>query len=335
MYRESEENPQIEKFDFFKYDHLLNNKQYREALVLLGEYNRRAVEGQMDVYRLKNQIKNMIYHFLDFLQLGDEAQEEYRKKYFRAVNQSFYAEDYQKCVEDILEEIERLAGQNGQQTDERIDRMLAYIEKNYREDLKLEDLAGEFNFNYHYLSAYFSQQMQEGFSDYLNRVRINKACRLLKERHLRYGDGTRKRRREKRMVEQFCCDNSGDGITWNIMDAIDASWAFRLYLTEGDRFDNVRTFQNIYQMEKDLEQSKASDLERLNILVMGVGGKHYLSRTETITATDQEIWNSRPVLLAIREPEVLHYTYSHGAHAEAYDPADYHYVYQRYLTAVR
>lgn len=100
----------------------------------------------------------------------------------------------------------------------------------------------------------------------------------------------------------------------NITDAIDASWAFRLYLTEGDQLDNVRTFQNIYQMEKDLEQSKASDLERLNILVMGVGGKHYLSRTETITATDQEIWNSRPVLLAIREPEVLHYTYSHGAY---------------------
>lgn len=100
----------------------------------------------------------------------------------------------------------------------------------------------------------------------------------------------------------------------NITNAIDSSWAFRLYLTEGDRFDNVRTFQNIYQMEKDLEQSKAPDLERLNILVMGIGGKHYLSRTETITATDQEIWNSRPVLLAVQEPEVLHYTYSHGAY---------------------
>lgn len=32
---------------------MLNNKQYREAITLLGEYNRRAVEGQMDVYRLK------------------------------------------------------------------------------------------------------------------------------------------------------------------------------------------------------------------------------------------------------------------------------------------
>ena len=179
--KEEEETPQIEKFDFFKYNHLLNNKQYREALALLGEYNRRAVDGQMDVYRLKNQMKNMIYHFLDFLQLGDEVQEEYRKKYFRAVNQALYAEDYLECVEGILGEMERMSGQTGQQTDARIDKILAYIEKNYREDLKLEDLAGEFNFNYHYLSAYFSQQMQEGFSDYLNRVRINKACKLLQE----------------------------------------------------------------------------------------------------------------------------------------------------------
>ena len=163
---------------------MLNNKQYKEAVALLGEYNIRAVEGQMDVYRLKNQIKNMIYHFLDFLQLGDEVQEEYRKKYFRSINKALYAEDYLECVDDILHEIEKLSGQNGQQTDERIVQILAYIEKNYKEDLKLEDLASEFSFNYHYLSAYFSQQMQEGFSDYLNRVRINQACKLLQESNL-------------------------------------------------------------------------------------------------------------------------------------------------------
>ena len=163
---------------------MLDNRQYKEAVALLGAYNRRAVEGQMDVYRLKNQIKNMIYHFLDFLQLGDEKQEEYRKKYFRSVNRALYAEEYAECVDDILQELEKLSEQGGQQTDERIDRMLAYIEKNYKEDLKLEDLASEFSFNYHYLSAYFSQQMQEGFSDYLNRVRINKACKLLQESSL-------------------------------------------------------------------------------------------------------------------------------------------------------
>mgnify|MGYP000671248967 FL=1 len=49
--------------------------------------------------------------------------------------------------------------------------MLAFIEKNYEQDLRLEDMAEEFNFNYHYLSAYFHQHMKEGFSDYLNEIR--------------------------------------------------------------------------------------------------------------------------------------------------------------------
>ena len=77
-----------------------------------------------------------------------------------------------------------MSGQNRLQSDERMERMLEYIARNYREDLKLEDVASEFNFNYHYLSAYFNQQMQEGFSGYLNRVRIEKACELLEENAL-------------------------------------------------------------------------------------------------------------------------------------------------------
>lgn len=99
-----------------------------------------------------------------------------------------------------------------------------------------------------------------------------------------------------------------------VVNAIDSSWAFRLYLSEEDGLDNVQTFQNIYQMEKDLEQSKTSDMERLNILVLGVQGKHYLARTETISMSDDEIWESEAVQLALAEPEVMHYIYSHGAY---------------------
>ena len=52
---------------------------------------------------------------------------------------------------------------------------------NYIEDLKLEDLGEKFGFSYNYLSAYFNQQMNEGFNDYLNRVRIHKACEILQD----------------------------------------------------------------------------------------------------------------------------------------------------------
>lgn len=100
----------------------------------------------------------------------------------------------------------------------------------------------------------------------------------------------------------------------DVVDAIDSSWAFRLYLGEEDNLDNVQTFQNIFQMEKDLEQSKASDMERLNILVLGTNGKHYLSRTETISVSEGQILESEAAQIAAAEPETMHYTYSRGAY---------------------
>ncbi len=99
-----------------------------------------------------------------------------------------------------------------------------------------------------------------------------------------------------------------------VFNAIDSSWAFRLYLTEEEELDNVDNFQNIYQMEKDLEKEKTSEMERLNIMVVGMKGKHYLARTETITVSDEEIFASEAVKVAMKQPEMIHYTYSYGAY---------------------
>lgn len=100
----------------------------------------------------------------------------------------------------------------------------------------------------------------------------------------------------------------------DVFNAIDSSWAFRLYLTEEEELDNVDNFQNIYEMEKDLENEKTAAMERLNIMVVGMKGKHYLARTETITVSDEEIFESEAVKAAIAQPEQIHYTYSYGAY---------------------
>ena len=97
-----------------------------------------------------------------------------------------------------------------------------------------------------------------------------------------------------------------------VCEAIDESWAFRVYLNEGADIDNIQIFQNIYQMEKDLDASKSLDLERLNILVIGMNGNHYLPRTETISMTDDEILNSDAAKAAYARPELLQFTYSEG-----------------------
>ncbi|MBR3684367.1 MAG: sensor histidine kinase [Lachnospiraceae bacterium] len=99
-----------------------------------------------------------------------------------------------------------------------------------------------------------------------------------------------------------------------VVNAIDTSWAFRLYLNSNE-MDNLQAFQNIHQMEADLEKSKSANMERLNILVLSADRKkHYLSRTETISVSDEEIWESKAVKLAVKEPEVIHYSFSEGAY---------------------
>lgn len=99
-----------------------------------------------------------------------------------------------------------------------------------------------------------------------------------------------------------------------IASGIDSSWAFRLYLNGETEQDNLQSFQNIYQMERDLEESESSDMERISILVLGTNGNHYLSRTETICVTESEIWASQAVKTAIIRPSNMNYTYSHGAY---------------------
>lgn len=100
----------------------------------------------------------------------------------------------------------------------------------------------------------------------------------------------------------------------NVFEAIDSSWAFRLYFDENAKLDNTQTFQNVYQMEQDLEKSKSADMERLNILVVGYNGKHYLSRTENICVADETILQSEPAQKAIAEPDIIHYTYTNKAY---------------------
>ena len=167
------------KFDFFKFNQFLTSKQSADAVSMLEVYNDESLESRMDSYGLKNQMKNLIYHFLDFHGLSDVERENKRHSIFSAIDSALDIDAYSEAMSGIFEELRSLVGETASETDSRMDAMLSYISDNYKEDLKLEDLASEFSFNYNYLSTYFTQHKKEGFSDYLNRLRIEEACRLL------------------------------------------------------------------------------------------------------------------------------------------------------------
>jgi two-component system response regulator YesN len=66
-----------------------------------------------------------------------------------------------------------------------MERILNYIEKNYYKNLKLETLAEIFNYNSAYLGKMFKSYTNNHFNDYLNIVRIEKSKELLMDDNLK------------------------------------------------------------------------------------------------------------------------------------------------------
>ena len=63
--------------------------------------------------------------------------------------------------------------------------ILDYIHEHYREPLALESIAGMFHFNPSYLSRSFKTEVGENFSDYVVRLRMEQAVRLMRNPNLR------------------------------------------------------------------------------------------------------------------------------------------------------
>lgn len=172
------------KLDYNQFSNLLGVKRYNEAMEMLINYVALSTEGQMDENRLKNQSKNMIFNLLEAIAGKDEDLENYRQDYFGRIDVICYAEDFLLVLDNIKEEILSFVQGNVSNEDETIGKIMDYIVAHYNENLDLNELARVFNFSYSYLSSYFNQHISEGFSGYLNRIRIENACKLLRDNQL-------------------------------------------------------------------------------------------------------------------------------------------------------
>lgn len=167
----------IEKFDYKKFSNFVNEKEYIKAKELLLSYIINSINVQIPSEKLKSQTKNFLYNFI-----GENDNNEIEQIYisgFDQIENSKYSDDFIKIVENIIEKLENILLNNKPATDEYMEKILQYIKSNYKEDLSLQIISERFNFGYSYLSAYFSQYTNECFTEYLNRIRIQKACELL------------------------------------------------------------------------------------------------------------------------------------------------------------
>lgn len=101
-------------------------------------------------------------------------------EYFRAIHEAKHIGEAASRLEAFLHDATECLTQN-RGGSPAIQKIMRYINEHYAGALTLTEVARQFHFNPSYLSNYFTLHNKEGFNEYLNRVRIDKACSLLKE----------------------------------------------------------------------------------------------------------------------------------------------------------
>ncbi len=66
-----------------------------------------------------------------------------------------------------------------------VDRAREYVEEHYGEELTLQKVADVVGISAGYLSSQFSQHLDCGFIDYLNKIRVEHACAYLKQNYFK------------------------------------------------------------------------------------------------------------------------------------------------------
>lgn len=179
---------EIKRFEYDRFTELLGAKRYDKAMTILKDYTAYLCSCMYDEYLAKNLVKNLLYNFLMSADDCGISSEMLKGEYFKKIDAADDADSFMKCCKSIFQEFETVYDAIGVNNDRRIQEIKNYIWEHSGEKLDLTEIATVFGFNYHYISSYFNQHISEGFSGYLNKIRIEKACVLLKDKKIPIAD---------------------------------------------------------------------------------------------------------------------------------------------------
>ncbi|GEM04002.1 DNA-binding response regulator [Halolactibacillus miurensis] len=183
--------PSNKPFDLSIFLTLFKQEKYGVALRYMDDYlNSIKQDYQSEPNEVKNLLGNIIFNMVVALtdKTGKNDHFEQKKyQYFNAINHSTTLVEAYFHFQQFYNELTNQVMQSNQEHDN-LTQLLAYIDDHYSESLSLTDLSAHFHFNPSYLSSYFSQHLNKGFSDYLTDVRINKAKELLNNHDLSIAD---------------------------------------------------------------------------------------------------------------------------------------------------
>ena len=177
------------EFNMSQFTELMQARNFNQALEVLFEYfNYAAADYEQDVFAFKTVLGNIIFNItiiLGKLEMDTGHIESKKYNYFRSINEATHASDALKELYEFIDEMNvTLATSKQSSANPNMTMIISYIRQHYMEPINLTDIANHFHFNPSYLSSFFSAHNDEGFSEYLNRVRVDKAAELLQQAEL-------------------------------------------------------------------------------------------------------------------------------------------------------
>jgi two-component system, response regulator YesN len=136
-----------------------------------------------DIFEYKAFFGNIIFNITILLSNMDfdvRELDQAKYSYFRFIDEAQKAEAVVQLLDRFIVKAEKcIASHTGQTENINMKMLLEYIADHYAEPLTLKDLAKHFYFNPSYLSSFFSNHNKEGFIEYLNKIRVEEASKLL------------------------------------------------------------------------------------------------------------------------------------------------------------
>ncbi|MDQ0230306.1 response regulator transcription factor [Metabacillus malikii] len=165
----------------------MKRKNFESAFIHLREHVEIMSKCYtMDVYEYKSFFGNVIFNVTVLLgNMEYEVRELNQSKYayFKSIDEAKSANAVIELLDQFILEVRQCINSSKDHFENlNIKKLLEYIKNHYAEPLTLSEVAKHFHFNPSYLSSYFSNHSDEGFIEYLNRIRIEEASKLLVER---------------------------------------------------------------------------------------------------------------------------------------------------------
>ncbi|CRK82256.1 response regulator transcription factor [Neobacillus massiliamazoniensis] len=176
--------PKCENFNLDRFTGDFKQKHFDAAFRYLKDHVTK-LSGcyTTDVFEYKAFFGNIIFNitiFLTNMEYDVKVLEKSKYSYFKSIDKALTFKEVVQLLDCFIEEVKNcIFSMENQPENANMKKLMEYIKAHYAEPLTLKSVAKHFHFNPSYLSSYFSAHNNERFIEYLNKIRVEEASRLL------------------------------------------------------------------------------------------------------------------------------------------------------------